>query len=559
MNNHLMRGHRRLVVVCTVATVLETLLVGALAPSSSLALATQVTAPPPFGVFHDLRWIVVYHESWLGLALELLAFVVFRSALTVVCLRAAWPRDVPCEPWALTVRRGVVFTVIVGLLLAPWAALMFALAVVSLSWLFFVAIPVVLMLALLVHGGAVTGSWWSRTLSARSLGWVLVAFVALTGFGSIIATCPPWARVPLAGFAGLVNAWLWLHVVDSVLHPRRVPRPIRVAPAGVVAVLVLVVVGTAAGFAVSKTRTLQLVSSAEAATEWSPSLAADGTPLVVVTGFNTEWDGHAHQYVRVDLPQWRFSYRGLAGGAPLPYTRDDTHRSLPDLARELGRQVASYHRATGRQLTIVAESEGALLAKVYLAATPRAPVRSLVILSPLVEPGRVYYPRAGEQGWGAGGALAMEGFAWALGGLSPVDVTPDTPFLRSIVDDGPALRGLMPCSLPGVRQFAVLPLDTGVSAPAARALGIPSTVVPAFHGGMLDDGTTAEVVRHMASGTRVRVDEGWSFAEEVIQAGASAWQVPQLAPSVNAAWVGAPDPDDCRAIRGHLQRAFVER
>jgi hypothetical protein len=153
----------------------------------------------------------------------------------------------------------------------------------------------------------------------------------------------------------------------------------------------------------------------------------------------------------------------------------------------------------------------------------------------------------------------MEGFAWALGGLSPVDVTPDTPFLRSIVDDGPALRGLMPCSLPGVRQFAVLPLDTGVSAPAARALGIPSTVVPAFHGGMLDDGTTAEVVRHMASGTRVRVDEGWSFAEEVIQAGASAWQVPQLAPSVNAAWVGAPDLDDCRAIRGHLQRAFVER
>ena len=197
-----LRSHRSLVVVCTAAAVVEALLVNAFAPTSSLGLATQVTAPPPFGVFHDLRWIVVYHESWIGLACELLAFVVFRSLLTAVCLRAAWPHDIPPEPWALTIRRSVVFTVIVGVLLAPWAALMFALAVVSLSWLFFVAIPVVLMLALLVHGGAVTGSWWRRTISARSLGWVLVAFVALSVFGSIMTTCPVWARVPVAVLAG---------------------------------------------------------------------------------------------------------------------------------------------------------------------------------------------------------------------------------------------------------------------------------------------------------------------------------------------------------------------
>ena len=214
-----LRNHPGLVVVCTAAAAVEALLVGAFAPTSSLGLATQVTAPPPFGVFHDLRWIVVYHESWIGLACELLAFVVFRSLLTALCLRAAWPYDIPPEPWALTIRRSVLFTVIVGVLLAPWAALMFALAVVSLSWLFFVAIPVVLMLALLVHGGAVTGSWWSRTLSVRSLGWVLVAFVALSGFGSIMTMCPVWARVPVAMLAGFANAWLWLRVVETVLHP----------------------------------------------------------------------------------------------------------------------------------------------------------------------------------------------------------------------------------------------------------------------------------------------------------------------------------------------------
>ena len=542
-----LRNHRALIVVCAAAAVVETTLVGAFAPTSSLALATQASAPPPFGVFHDLRWIVVYHESWIGLAGELLAFLAIRSLLTAVCLRAAWPHDVAPEPWSVTVRRSVLFTVIAAVLLAPWAALMFALAVVSLSWLFFVAIPVVLMLALLVHGGAVTNSWWRCTLSVRSLGWVLVAFVALTAFGSLMTTCPAWARVPVAVLAGSANAWIWLHVVDAVLHPRRLPHAFPVAPVGVAGVLVLVVGGTTAGFALSKTPALHFVSPAEAATQWTPPVSRAGTPLVVVTGFDTEWDGRADQYVRVDLPQWRFSYRGASAGAPLPYTAVDTHRALPELVRELRRQVSMYHRATGKRLTVVAESEGALLAKAYLAATPHAPVDNLVVLSPLVEPGRVYYPARGDEGWGAGGALAMEGFAWALDGVSPVDVTPDTPFLRSIVDDAPAMRRLMACSLRSVRQLAVLPLDTGVSAPAPEGIGIPYTVVPAFHGGMLDDERTASVVARVVSGEHVATDTGWSVAEDVIQAGASAWQVPQLTVGINAAWSHEPDPGDCRA------------
>ena len=259
------------------------------------------------------------------------------------------------------------------------------------------------MLALLVHGGAVTESWWRRTLSARSLGWVLVVFVALSVFGSVMTTCPRRARVPVAALAGVANAWLWLHVVDAVLHRRRAPRAFPVAPVGIVGVLVLVVGGTTAGFALAKTPVLHFVSPAEAATQWNPSATpADGTPLVVVTGFNTKWDGRADQYVRVDLPQWRFSYRGTTGGAPMPYTADDTHRALPDLVRALRDQVSTYHRDTGRRLTLVAESEGALLAKAYLAASPGAPVENLVILSPLVAPGRVDYPAAGDEGCGRG-------------------------------------------------------------------------------------------------------------------------------------------------------------
>ena len=100
--------------------------------------------------------------------------------------------------------------------------------------------------------------------------------------------------------AGVTNAWLWLHVVDAVLHRRRVPRAFPVAPVGIAGVLVLVVGGTAAGFALSKTPALHFVSPAEAATQWTPSSVTGGTPLVVVTGFNTKWDGRADQYVRVD-------------------------------------------------------------------------------------------------------------------------------------------------------------------------------------------------------------------------------------------------------------------
>jgi hypothetical protein len=257
--------------------------------------------------------------------------------------------------------------------------------------------------------------------------------------------------------------------------------------------------------------------------------------------------------VHLAVPQWRFSYRGMADGVALPYTRGDTHRSLRALARDLAGQVDEYHRTTGKPITIVAESEGALLAKTYLAATPRAPVRNLVVLSPLVEPGRVYYPHAGREGWGAFGGLELEGLAWALGGLSPVDVTPDTPFLRSIVDDGPAFRGLMSCSLPGVRQAAVLPLDTGVSAPAASTLGIPFTVVPAFHGGMLDDATTASVVADVVAGRPLARHAGWAWTEDAIQAAAVAWQVPTLSSEVNDAWAHDPGASDCRAIRAHLQ------
>lgn len=46
--------------------------------TSAVNLAPQVVAPAPYDVFHDLRWLWIYHPSWVVFGGEL-APVVFLS------------------------------------------------------------------------------------------------------------------------------------------------------------------------------------------------------------------------------------------------------------------------------------------------------------------------------------------------------------------------------------------------------------------------------------------------------------------------------------------------
>ncbi|MGW4569167.1 hypothetical protein ACWEN3_44885 [Streptomyces sp. NPDC004561] len=98
-----------------------------------------------------------------------------------------------------------------------------------------------------------------------------------------------------------------------------------------------------------------------------------------------------------------FSFRGqYPDGAPLPYGPDATHQSLRVLADRLARQVETLHRRSGRSVAIVAQSAGTFVARAYLHGHPHAYVDTLVLLSPLVRPARVHYPRrtgAGGSGW----------------------------------------------------------------------------------------------------------------------------------------------------------------
>jgi hypothetical protein len=448
-------------------------------------------------------------------------------------------------------RRLVWFVAIEVLVLLPFAVLLFAMAVVSLSWLFFVAVPVLMMVACLVHHGPVSDRWWRDPPAKAGLVAVGVTVVNLTVVGALLVVVPWWLLVPVAAAAGAVSAWCWLRIVHAIVRrpvggevtERR--RPFVIV--GLAGVLVLVVAGTTIGFAVS--------IAVESARTPLPRARRDATgpPVLIVKGFNSKWDGVTRQWVDSSFRIRRFSYRGLdRHGEPLPYDRDDTHRSVRVLARQMRHQVAVFRRDAGEPINIVAESEGALVAQTYVASTPGAPVDALVMLSPLLAPGRVYYPLIGDTGWGLVSGLALDGIAAALGAVGPVDVSADEPLFRSVLDEAPPLRALLRCPAPGVRELAVLPLDSGVSAPPVD-IGVPYAVVPAFHGGLLGDATSARLVRRTVRARSVDPSDFWDGVGDVVAAGAAAWQVPDLEQSINPQWAALP-AKRCAAVRAELRR-----
>ena len=524
-------------------------MIAAIGSSGAAALAPQVTAATPFDLFHDWRWLLVYHPSWPAFALEVLALLAVRSALMIGLVRAAWPAALEPPPWREQLRSIVRVTVLVALVLVPFAVLTFAMAVVSLSWLFFVAVPVVVLAALLVHRAPVSASWWRDRPTWETIRVVLGTFVLVTTAGAVLVHLPGPAQVALTALVGVANAWCWLQLVQSLAGRAPQPRRRPFVVVGLAGILILVVGGTTAGFAVS-------VALENARTLLPPVPPnASGPPVLIVKGFNSEWDGVTRGWVAGRYRIRRFSYAGLdRQGLPRPYPRSATHRSTRDLALELRTQVAAFQRATGQPVNIVAESEGSLVALAYLAGSPHAPVRSLVALSPLLGPGRVYYPTLGDPGWGTAAATVMDGVARALSAVGPVDVSADSPLFRSFVDEGPALRGLLRCPVPGRREFAVVPLDSGVSAPAPVKIGIAHAFVPAFHGGLLGDHTSARLIGQVLAGRAATGSDFWAGAAQVVGSIAAAWQAPSLSPGLEPAWRALPDPGDCVAVRRAMRR-----
>ena len=213
----------------------------------------------------------------------------------------------------------------------------------------------------------------------------------------------------------------------------------------------------------------------------------------------------------------RFSYRGLGRhGMPLPYTAADTAKPLPELDRMLLAQVAALQARTGRPVDVVAESEGALVAKTALLADPSAAVSTLVLASPLEAPGRVWYPTVGDQDWGVASNAAMRLIGDALQNVAPINLSPDNPLFASLDQQAPVLENAMSCPIAGIRQFALLPLADATVSPAAERLSFPSVVLAAFHGGLIESAAGEKVISRVLADRPVGNNQLLVLADEAI-------------------------------------------
>jgi hypothetical protein len=549
-----------LVGLCVGAAVVEAGLLAGLGATWASGLAPQVSAAAPFGVFHDLRWLVVYHQSLAAFLLELVALLAFRSTFDALVIRAAWPRE------ALTLRptflrawlRAFTFTLVAAVLMAPWVMLLFGMAVVSLSWLFFAAVPPVLAVAALTGAGPVSSDWWRRTVPPRSVGWVALTFLVMSASSGVIGIAPVRLGVPVAVLGGLFNAWAWRGVVGAVTSPLRSQRFLPVAPAALALVLVVVAGGTSIGFAVSSAKARHQRAQAVLAAATQVSHRPDhGAPVLIASGFGTKWDGRSGPWLDGPFDETRFSYTGLnEAGQARAYGPQDTVQSLDDLDRAMAVQVQTLARRDHHKVAIVAASEASLVAETFLARYPRAPVDSVVLLSPLVTPGRAYYPPAGSDGWGVVGRLGLEALTNTIGSISPLEVSPSTPLFQSMVADAPAIRSLIGCPTRGIMQVALEPVADAVAAPTDPASGIPTVVFPAFHSGTLGDPQADALVIDVLEHRAVPSDGPWGAIDQVLRPVAGAWQVPQLSLRANPDWdlgsgtVIEPDGDaSCSSAR----------
>jgi hypothetical protein len=548
-------AHPGLIILAVALPVLEALVLAAIGASGAQALAPQASAPAPFGVFHDLRWLLVFHPSWHAFALELAALIAVRSLITALLLRAAWPIGKPAPGPMRLAAYSVAFTIVSALVLLPFAALLLGMAIVSLSWLFFIAVPSVLAVAALLHHGAVVPTWWRERPPGRTVAWVVLSFLVLTLASTVVVLVPAPLRLAAVGAAGLFNAWAWHSIVHTLNCSRRARRFMPVAPLGVAALVGVIIVGVSVGFSVAArgthlARAAQVSTAAGAgAGTGSTAPATTGRPVLLVSGFGSSYDGR-DDGIGTWADERRFSYRGVDDGRPLPYQDAHTYQDVSRSVTLMAQQVEAYRADVQQPVTIVAESEGALVAKAYLMSHPDAPVDTLVLLSPLVEPGGAYYPPTGDDGWGVAGGLGLRWITAVVRSLSPLDVTTDEGLFRSIADEAPALREMLACPVEGVHQLAVFPLADAVAGAEPHLDGVPSEVVPAFHGGLADNHAVQRTIRTALEGGASPEHGWWETTDTVIRAGAAAWRVPLLPISVNPAWENGDDASSCSDIAG---------
>ena len=569
--------HRGLIAFAAGGAMAEAMLLSFVAPSAR-ALAPQVTALPPLAAYHDLRWLFAFNQSWLGFTGALVLLVVARSAVDAVLVMLAWPREtepgIPRPRFLASLLSCAVLTVLTGLVMSPVVTLMFGVALLPFSWPYLAAVPILLGTAVALSQGGVGQAWWRRLPPARTAAWVIATFGVLSLASVLMTHLDTPGIVAVAGLAGIVDARAWYGLTAAAVrgaaemppHPWqwrvalwRIRRAMRsrtnwvpVAPLAAVMVLALVVglarlafTGTVrfasgtgdvvAGAVVGDDGRGDAVSGAGGASTpgavRSRSAGQVSGAVLVVDGFGSTCchSANALRAAEPNLLVRQFSYVGLnAAGQPIPYGRAGD-LPIQVLGDRMAAQVDKLYQQARTPVGIVAESEGTLGLYAMLARHPHVPIGSVVLLSPIVEPGQ------------AGGVDTVPGAALTtlndlVGGMSPYGRAGAQALIESVSEVGASYFAQVSRDT-GRPWLAVVPLADAVTLPACPW---PQNVIfiDAFHGGLLGDRSVQQMIEaFLASGTvpdrELAGLAGGSQrdlrgAAQVIAAAASAWRMPDL-------------------------------
>jgi hypothetical protein len=563
----------------------EAALLSFLAPSAR-PLAPQVTALPPLAAYHDLRWLFAFNQPWLGFTGALVLLVVARSAVDAVLVMLAWPRkpDIPRPRFLASLLSCAVLTVLVGLVMSPVVTLMFGVALLPFSWPYLAAVPILLGTAVALSQGGVGQAWWRRLPPARTAAWVIATFGVLSLASALMTHLDTPGIVAVAGLAGIVDARAWYGLTAAAARGAaerpphswqwramlwRIRRALRsrtnwvpVAPLAAVMVLALVVglarlafTGTVrfapgAGGVVAGAVTGDSGDNPQAAAAWvaggtsaasAPRSTASGPAaklggaVLVVAGFGSTCC-HSANALRAAEPHMlvrQFSYLGLnAAGQPIPYGRAGD-LSIQVLGDRMAEQVDKLYQQARTPVDIVAESEGTLGVYAMLARHPHVPIGSVVLLSPIVEPGQV-----GPAGHGVdtvpGAALTT--LNNLVGGMSPYGRSGAQALIESVSEVGASYFATVSRDT-GRPWLAVVPLADAVTLPACS--WPPNVIfIDAFHGGLLGNRSVQHMVEAFLAGGTVPdrylaelaggSQRDLRSAAQVIAAAAAAWRMPDL-------------------------------
>jgi hypothetical protein len=583
--------HRGLIAFAAGGAMAETALLSFLAPSAR-PLAPQVTALPPLAAFHDLRWLFAFNQSWLGFTGVLVLLIAARSVVDAVLVMLAWPREpaLPRPRFLTSLLSCAVLTVLVGLVMSPVVTLMFGVALLPFSWPYLAAVPILLGTAVALSQGGVGQAWWRQLPPARTAAWVVTTFGVLSLASALMTHLDTAGIIAVAGLAGIVDARAWYGLTAAAVRAavERPPHPwhwraalwrlrlalrhrtswVPVAPLAAVMVLVLVVgvarlaftgtvnfdpdtstssvvAGAAAshhddGLAAASTGSQSAGSGSTGTRTAGAPKAVSGPPgragaVLVVDGFGSTCCHSANALRRAEpnLLVRQFSYLGLnAAGQPIPYGLAG-NLSIQVIGDRLAAQVEALSRQASRPVDIVAESEGTLGLYAMLARHPHVPVGSVILLSPIVEPGQL-----GRAGGTVPGA-ALTTLNNLVGGMSPYGHSGAQALIDSVSEVGASYFAQVSHDR-GLPWLAVVPLADAVTLPACSW---PQNVifVDALHGGLLGDGSVRRIVEtFLTTGAPPDRDlnelagstqRDLRTAARLISGAAAAWRMPQLQPA----------------------------